>query len=160
MSAVSAAFSSSKRSMRSTRDFNCPAAKPDFAILRSNPVQVPQSRGKSFFWQCAQPRLAVSLLALGKRRLRVRACLLLIASLPFAGRHAIDDLARLILFQGDALLSGGFAIPIAQAVPAEAGEVHHVDVLDFSTAAQMRDQAAECGGFKFSSGLFIHDGSS
>src|SRR5262245_26733577 len=106
MSAVSAALSSSKRSMRSTRDFNCPAAKPDFAILRSNRVQALQSRGKSFFWQCIDPRLAVSLLTLGKRRLRVRACLLLIALLPFARRHAVDDLARLVLFQGDALLGG------------------------------------------------------
>src|SRR5262249_45715877 len=82
-------------------------------------------------WKAMRLRLAVSLLALrlGKLRLLFGRGLFLIALLPFRRRHPVDDFARFVLFQRDALFCGGFPIPIAQTVTAEAGEVHHVDVL-------------------------------
>src|SRR6266850_3606180 len=156
MSAASAAFSSSKRSTRSIRDFNCPAAKPDFAMRCSDLRCWPQSRGKPAWWQCGRAPLAVSLLALGKRRLRVGTCVLLVALFPLGRRHAIDDLARLIFFQRDAFFRCGFAIPVAKAIPAEAGKIHHVDVLHVRACSQMRDQAAKGGGFEFGAGFLIH----
>src|SRR5262249_21854291 len=128
---------------------------PSFAPIVLKAVQ---SRGKNVSWQCARRRLAVSLLALGKRGLRLRARFFLVALLPLARRHAVDDLARLILFQADAFLGGCFAVPVSEAIPTEARKIHHVDILHISAAAQMRDEPAERRGFKFCSGLFIHDG--
>ena len=42
----------------------------------------------------------------------------------------------------------GVAVPVRQAVAAEAGEVHQVDVLDVAAFAQVLDQPAEGGGFE------------
>src|SRR5579871_5664278 len=184
MSEVSAVFSSSSRSMRSTSDFNCPAAKPDLAIaVPSVPIpkfapcryqllanfgiertlgcpthalscDKPQARE----WEGERPRLAVSLLTrcLRKLRLLFRRGVPLIALFPFRRRHAVDDFARLVLFQDDAFFGRGFAIPIAQAVTAEAGKVHHIDVLNIGARAQMGNQVPERGGFQFGAGFLIH----
>ena len=48
-----------------------------------------------------------------------------------------DDLARLLLVERDTRFVGGFPIPVRQAVPAKAGEVHHVDVLHVAAFAQV-----------------------
>ena len=81
----------------------------------------------------------------------------LVGSLLFGGRlglvfvapvlvgHAVDDLAALGLADLDPLLGGGLLIPAAEAVPAEAGQVHHVDVLHIAAVAQVVAQAAEHG---------------
>ena len=44
----------------------------------------------------------------------------------------------------------------AQAVTAEAGQVHHVDVLHVGARAQMRHQAPESGSFQFGAGFLVH----
>src|ERR1700743_732736 len=79
--------------------------------------------------QYARRFLAVSLLRSLERRLLFRACFFLIALFPLRGRHAVDDFAGLIFFQRDAFFGGGFAVPVAQTVAAETGEIHQVDIL-------------------------------
>jgi hypothetical protein len=66
-------------------------------------------------------------------------------ALPLGIGHAVDDLARLVLVERDARLVGRVAIPVGQAVAAEAGEVHQVDVLHVGALAQMLDERAEGG---------------
>ena len=77
------------------------------------------------------------------------ASLVLVEGLPFLIGHAVDDLARFVLGQRNAVLLGRIAIPVGQAVAAEAGKVHQVDVLHVAAFAQMRDQTAEGGGLEF-----------
>src|SRR5262245_23069695 len=97
------------------------------------------------------PGLVVGLLLVAGR-------FLLVLGLPFVVRHAVDDLARLGIGDLDALLARFLAIPARQAVAAETGEIHQVDVLDVGALLQMRDQAAESGGFEFGAGLVVHGG--
>src|ERR1044071_4700703 len=82
----------------------------------------------------------------------------LVLGLPLVVRHAVDDLARLGIGNLDALLARLLAIPARQAVAAEAGQIHQVDVLDVGALLQVRDQAAESGGFEFGAGLVVHGG--
>src|SRR5579875_3827333 len=83
----------------------------------------------------------------------------LILLLPFVVRHAIDGLARFGIGQLDAALLGALAIPARQAIAAEAGEVHQIEILHVRALAQMRDQLAEGAGFELGAGLGvdIHD---
>src|SRR4051812_9428318 len=55
--------------------------------------------------------------------------LVLVLGLPLVVRHAVDDLARLGIGDLDALLARLLAVPARQAIAAEAGQVHQVDVL-------------------------------
>ena len=71
--------------------------------------------------------------------------------------------ARLIYFSGitlsiysNAALGRFRAVPFRQAVAAEAGEVHQVDVLDVRPLAKMPDQPPERGRFKLGAGLVFH----
>ena len=43
---------------------------------------------------------------------------------------------------------GRLAIPVGQAIAAEAGEIHQVDVLHVAAFAQMFHQPAESGSFE------------
>src|SRR5947207_724211 len=72
---------------------------------------------------------------------------------PFVIGHAVDDLARFGIAERDALLLGRGAVPFRQAVAAEAGEVHQIDVLHIGAFAQMRDQRAERRRFELGAGL-------
>src|SRR5947209_19575395 len=63
--------------------------------------------------------------------------------LPGLVGHAVDRLAALVLADPNALGVGLFLHPVRQAVAAEAGQVHQVDVLDVGAGAQMLDQAPE-----------------
>src|SRR5260221_5743621 len=71
-------------------------------------------------------------------------------------RHAIHDLARLLVGQVEPALLGGAAIPFRQAVAAEAREVHQVDVLHVGALAKMLHQAAEGRRFQLDAGLVVH----
>src|SRR5689334_21773777 len=77
--------------------------------------------------------------------LLVARSLLLVLGLPFVVRHAVDDLTRLGIWDLDALLARLLAVPARQAVAAEAGQIHQVDVLYVGALLQMRDQPAEGG---------------
>jgi hypothetical protein len=66
-----------------------------------------------------------------------------VARLPFAVGHAVDDLPRLLLRHLDAGRAGRVAIPVGEAVAAEAGEIHQVDVLHVGARAKVREERAE-----------------
>src|SRR5262244_3634099 len=82
--------------------------------------------------------------------------LLLVLRLPLVIGHAVDDLAGLGVAERDAALLGGRPVPFGQAIAAEAGEVHQVDVLYIRALAQMRDQLPEGGGLQFDARLVVH----
>src|SRR3984893_1892952 len=86
----------------------------------------------------------------------VRADAALIFGFPGLVGHAVDRLAAFVLGKRQALLVGGVLQPVGQAVAAEAGEIHQIEVLDVGALAQMPDQAAKSGGFEFRSGLLIN----
>src|ERR1700751_4843088 len=77
--------------------------------------------------------------------------------LPGLIGDAVDRPAALVLAHGNALCVGGVLHPVGQAVAAEAGEIHQVDVLDIGPFTQMVDETPEGGGFDFGSG-FVVDG--
>ena len=97
--------------------------------------------------------LGATLPILLRRRLR------LVTRLPLRLRHAVDRLPALVPGHRHAALVGGFLHPVRQAIAAEAGEIHQVDVLHVGAAAQMLDQAAVDRGFEFRGGLLVdgHD---
>src|SRR5260370_19654517 len=94
-------------------------------------------------------RLVEGLLLVARR-------LFLVLGLPFVVRHAVDDLARLGIGDLDTLFARLLAIPARQAIAAEAGQVHQVEVLHVGALLQVRDQAAEGGSFEFGAGFVVH----
>src|ERR1700761_3310304 len=82
--------------------------------------------------------------------------LFLVLGLPLVVGHAVDDLARCGIGDLDALLARLLAIPAREAIATEASQVHQVDVLHVGALLQVRDQAAESGGFEFGLGLVVH----
>src|SRR5215218_8426055 len=85
---------------------------------------------------------------------------LLILRFPLLERHAVDRFAALILAHWHALGVRCFLHPVGEAIAAEAGEIHHVDILHVGTRAQMVEQTPEGGGFEFGAGLVVHGQSS
>ena len=67
----------------------------------------------------------------------------LVLGLPFLVGHAVDDLPRFRLGHGEAARLRRLAIPVGEAVAAEAGEVHEVDVLHVAPRPEVLDQAAK-----------------
>src|SRR5713226_8334257 len=100
----------------------------------------------------------VLVLALVVVLLLVARSILLVLGLPLLVRHAVDDFAGLGVGDLDAARAGFFAVPARQAIAAEAGEVHQVEVLHIRAFLQMRDQPAKGGGFEFGAGLVVHGG--
>src|SRR5579863_9663933 len=92
----------------------------------------------------------------GEGRLLFGCRLLLVLLAPRVIGHAVDDLAGFGIAERDALFVGRGAVPFRQAVAAEAGEVHQIDVLDVGAFAQMRDQRAERRRFELGTGLVVH----
>src|SRR5580704_220697 len=134
MSLESALRSSSRRSMRSTK------------LLSRSPA-IPPTSGM---------RASVLVLLGGEGGLLLGGRLLLVLLAPLVVGHAVDDLARLRVAELDALFLGRRAVPFRQAVAAEPGQVHQVDILHVGTLAQMRDEGAEGRGFEFGAGLVVH----
>src|SRR5580700_4274210 len=147
MSAASVRFSSSSRSIRSINERSRSPAIPPISGILSPSLML-----------CCVSASPNSMLGLGggESRLLLGARLLLVLLAPFVIGHAIDDLARLRVAQRDTLFLGRGAIPFRQAVAAEAGEVHQIDVLHIGALAQMLDQGAEGRGFELGAGLVIH----
>src|SRR5581483_1235432 len=92
---------------------------------------------------------------------RVRLCLTfgfqLELRLPGVVRHPVDDLARLVLGELDALGLSGLLVPVREAVPAEAGKLHEVDILHVAPLAKMGEEPPEGRGLELVACLFIHD---
>src|SRR5262245_61807414 len=80
---------------------------------------------------------------------------LLVLRTPFVVRHAVDDLAALVLAHRHAFFVGGVLHPVGEAIAAEAGEIHQVDILHVGACPQVLDQAAIDGGFEFQLGLLV-----
>src|SRR5207249_8619023 len=90
-----------------------------------------------------------------ERCLLLRRRLFLVFFAPFVVGHAVDDLARLGVAERGALPLRRLAIPAREAIAAEPGEVHQIDVLHVRALAQMCDERAECPGFEFGAGLVV-----
>src|SRR3546814_10369353 len=73
----------------------------------------------------------------GKRRLLFGAGFLLVLGFPLGVRHAVNHFAGIIEADLDLAFIGSCLVPLGQAVAAEAGEVHQVDVLHILAAVQM-----------------------
>src|SRR5262245_25575628 len=166
MSAASAAFSSSRRSIRSMKDFSRSAATPPpLAIVSScflldclHTSAAPVARRARHYRRASATararRLVLVLRIEGLFLLRTR--LLLMLRLPLLVGHAVDNLPRLGIRQLQAALLRGFPVPARQAVAAEAREIHEVEILHVRALAQMLHEAAEGGGFQFGAGLVVH----
>src|SRR3981189_1165144 len=95
--------------------------------LRAGPLPLPPLRGRRGPMSHDARRL-VLVLALVVGLLLVTRSLLLVLGLPLVLRHAVDDLARLRVGDLDAARAGFLAVPARQAIAAETGQVHQVDV--------------------------------
>src|SRR4051794_27416308 len=104
----------------------------------------------------AGARRASVLVALFQRGLLRGRSLFLVLHLPLLIRHAVDDLAALVLAQRETLGVGGFLHPVAEAIAAEARKVHQIDVLHVGARTQMLDQTAEHRGFELGLGLGVN----
>src|ERR1700730_14091081 len=146
MSSASARFSSSSRSMRSMKDFKRSPAMPPTSGM-----------GPPRCFGLADPIEARAATQAAACSVFVRLLLvLLVLRLPFVVGHAIDDLARLGIGQREAALLGRLAIPPRQAIAAEAGEAHQIEVLHIGALAQMLHQAAKRRRFELGRGLVVH----
>src|SRR5580704_10761922 len=179
MSSASAFFSSSSRSTRSTKALSWSLAKR-WAVCSSLAAAAAVAIGYSSHCRlrevskaqtlrssrdAARPqhytenraRRAASVLwaCFFECRLLIGGRFLLMLGAPFVVGHAVDDLAALVLGHRQALGVGRVLHPVGQAVAAEAGQIHQVDVLHVGAAAKMLDQAAIHRGFEFRAGFFI-----
>src|SRR5262249_49103273 len=94
--------------------------------------------------------------ALPERGLLLFRRVLLVFRLPFVVRHAVHRFAACVLAERDAARVGRLLHPVGQAIAAEAGEVHQVDVLDLGMGAQMLHQAPEYRRLELGAGLVVH----
>src|SRR6218665_1672216 len=72
-----------------------------------------------------------------------------LALLPFGIVHAVDRAARFFAADRLARLGRSLLDPVGEAVAAEAGQAHQVDILRILPMPQMGDQPAEGGGGDF-----------
>jgi hypothetical protein len=87
--------------------------------------------------------------------LLLRARFFLMLGAPLVIRLAIDEFAAFFLGHGQTFFIRRVLHPVRQAVAAETGQIHQIDVLDVGTGAQVADQAPENGGFQFRSGFVV-----
>src|SRR4051812_20695813 len=69
-----------------------------------------------------------------------------LALLPLGIVHAVDRPARLVAAERLPRFRGGLCEPVGEAVAAEAGHAHQVDILRILAMAEVRDQPAERRG--------------
>src|SRR5688500_18424307 len=72
-----------------------------------------------------------------------RARLVLMLRLPLLVGHAVDVCAAVVLGERDGALVRGVLQPVGQAVAAEAGQIHEIDVLHVRARAEVLDKPAE-----------------
>src|SRR5580700_502279 len=172
MSSAIAFFSSSSRSTRSTKALSWSLAKR-WAVCSSLAAAAAVAIGYSSHCRlrevskaqtlrssrdAARPqhytenraRCAASVLlaCFFECRLLIGGRFVLMLGAPFVVGHAVDDLAAFVLGHRQAFGVGRVLHPVGQAVAAEAGQIHQVDVLHVGAGAQVLDQPAVDGGFK------------
>ncbi len=69
-------------------------------------------------------------------------CVALMLCFPFRRGHAVDQRPRFVFCE----LPVGFHHPVGQAIAAEAGEAHQINILRIMPVLQMGDEAAKCRG--------------
>src|SRR5215203_1494272 len=163
MSPASEAFSSSSRSMRSMKALSWSAATDSVATIGFLSSMTPPSFARFVRWlrrardgrarqARLEPRGGVCDVDRGDSQCRLvlleggelfRARLALVTRLPVVVGHAVDVLAALIPRQRHTARVGRVLEPVREAVAAEAGEVHEVEVLHVGSRPQMLDQPAE-----------------
>lgn len=77
--------------------------------------------------------------------------------LPLINGHAVNVLLCLAVIHIHCLGFGRSQVPFCQAVTAESGQVHQVDILHIGPVLQVFDQSAKCRGFNFNLLLSGHD---
>ena len=80
---------------------------------------------------------------LGHRRKLLRARRSLIFGLPGLVGHAVDRLAAVVLAHCNALGVGGILHPVGEAIAAETGKIHQIDILNVGSLLQVRDERGE-----------------
>src|SRR6185437_12926774 len=90
-----------------------------------------------------------------ERRLLFFRGFLLVFRLPLIERLAVDDLAALILRHRDALGVGGVFHPVRETIAAEASQIHHVDVLHVGATAQMLNQTPVDSRLELGAGFVV-----
>src|SRR5262249_21880391 len=81
-------------------------------------------------------------------------CLVVVG--PLGIRHPVDGVGAFVLGDADALRVGRFFHPVREAIAAEAGKIHHVDILHVGARTKVLDQAAVNSSLKLGPGLFVH----
>src|SRR6478672_9316086 len=81
--------------------------------------------------------------------------LFMVLGLPLLVRHAVDQLAALIIRHWDMPFVSCVLHPIREAIAAEADEINQVDILHSGTRAQMSKEASELCSLELGPGLFI-----
>ena len=79
-------------------------------------------------------------------------------ALPLAVGHSVDYFTGLVVGYFNAADLRFGHVPFGQAIPAEASEVHDIDVLGVGAFLQVLDQAAKRGSFQFDPGLIANVG--
>src|SRR3954447_23023454 len=116
----------------------------------------PRSSGQTVHPRSTQAiKILMSVTGLLECGLLVLGGLLLMLGLPFLIRHAIDRLTALVLGHRHAAGVSGLLHPVRQAIAAEGGENHPVDVLHVGARARMLQKAPERGGPELCGGLFV-----
>ena len=83
---------------------------------------------------------------------------MLVVAFPFLDRHAIDCCSGLVIVHIKPAVSGRSQVPFRQAVPAEAGQIHQVNILNIAAFLEVFDKSAKCGGFDFFFSVVVHFG--
>jgi len=63
--------------------------------------------------------------------------------LPSLIGHAVDDLSRLFFIERQALSGGSLLVPVREAVTAESGKLHQVNILHVTALAQMFNESTK-----------------
>ena len=83
---------------------------------------------------------------------------MLVVAFPFLDRHAIDCRSGLVIVHIKPAVSGRSQVPFRQAVPAEAGQIHLVNILNIAAFLEVFDKPAKCGGLDFFFSVVVHFG--
>jgi hypothetical protein len=78
------------------------------------------------------------------------------ARLPLRVGHSVNRFPRVRVAEFDPSFLGGGAIPLRQAVSAETGEIHHVDILHVRALTKVLNQTAKRGRLDLELSSFVH----
>ncbi len=74
---------------------------------------------------------------------------MLVITFPFIHGHAVNRLSGLVVVHIQSSVSGCSQVPFGQAVAAETGQVHQVNILNIAASLQVLEESAKRGRFDF-----------